>query len=117
MQTEGFKPNVLYVDDEQDNLLVFKSSFRRNYNIQTASSAKEGLELLKDNNFEMVISDQNMPGMTGVEFLKNLPDDRDCVRMILTGFSDIGAVIDALNTGKILSHSSRGRCRRVVRFP
>ncbi len=101
MQKDSHKPNVLYVDDEIDNLLVFKSSFRRNYNVQTASSAKEGLELLKDNSYEIVISDQNMPGMTGVEFLKNLPDDKECVRMILTGFSDIGAVIDALNTGKI----------------
>ncbi len=107
MQTESFKPNVLYVDDEQDNLLVFKSSFRRNYNIQTASSAQEGLDLLKENSFEMVISDQNMPGMTGVEFLKNLPDDRECVRMILTGFSDIGAVIDALNTGKIQKYVTK----------
>ena len=107
MQTESFKPNVLYVDDEYDNLLVFKSSFRRNYNIHTASSALEGIALLKDNNFEIVISDQNMPGMTGVEFLKSLPDERDCVRMILTGFSDIGAVIDALNTGKIQKYVTK----------
>lgn len=107
MHSENFKPNILYVDDEQDNLLVFKSSFRRNYNIYTALSAKEGIDLMKDNNFEIVISDQNMPGMTGVEFLNGLSDNFDCIRMILTGFSDIGAVIDALNTGKIQKYITK----------
>ena len=101
MQAINGKPKILYVDDEEDNLHVFKSSFRRHYDIYTVSSAKEGMALIKDNPVDMVISDQRMPQISGVEFLLSLPDMPDSVRMIMTGYSDIETVIDALNTGKI----------------
>jgi signal transduction histidine kinase/CheY-like chemotaxis protein len=101
MITDEIKPKVLYVDDEEDNLLVFKSSFRRYYNILTAGSAAEGLQLLKDNPVDVIISDQRMPKVSGVEFLKSVPDEPDSIRMIMTGYSDIEAVIGALNLGKI----------------
>ncbi len=101
MQAINDKPKILYVDDEEDNLHVFKSSFRRHYDIYTVSSAKDGMALLRDNPVDMIISDQRMPHTSGVEFLTSLPDIPDSVRMIMTGYSDIETVIDALNTGKI----------------
>ena len=101
MQINDEKPKILYVDDEEDNLHVFKSSFRRHYDIITGVSAKEGVELLKDNQVDLVISDQRMPQVSGVEFLLSLPDEPESIRMIMTGYSDIETVIDALNTGKI----------------
>ena len=107
MQIEGYKPNVLYVDDEEENLMVFKSAFRRNYNISIANSAMAARELLNENTFDVIISDQRMPGITGVEFLKGLPDEPDNIRMILTGFSDMEAIIDAMNSGKIYKYITK----------
>ncbi len=104
MPTNDSKPKILYVDDEEENLLVFKATFRKNYQIITASSAAEGLQLLVDNPVELVISDQRMPEMSGVDFLNSLPDKPENVRMILTGYSDMEAIIEALNSGKIYKY-------------
>lgn len=101
------KPEILYIDDEEDNLLVFKSTFRRFYKVHTALSGEEGLEILKDKDVAVVITDQRMPRMTGVEFLQNLPDDSDTIRMILTGYSDMEAIIQAINTGKVYRYISK----------
>jgi response regulator RpfG family c-di-GMP phosphodiesterase len=96
------KINVLYVDDEINNLNSFKATFRRDFNVFTAISGPEGLELLKDNTIHVIITDQRMPEMTGVDFLievlKVYPDP---MRILLTGYSDINAVIDAVNKGHI----------------
>src|SRR5688500_11180561 len=102
MYTEDIKPKILYIDDEEDNLLVFKSSFRRDYHIETASSVKSGNEILKWENFDIIISDQRMPDTTGVEFLKNM--DGSQLRIIMSGYSDMEAVADALNSGKIYKY-------------
>jgi sigma-B regulation protein RsbU (phosphoserine phosphatase) len=95
-------PAILYVDDERDNLTVFNSAFRRYYEIHLASSGREGLEIMKKHNIQLVITDQRMPEMTGTEFLEMIiPDYPDCIRIILTGFSDINAVIQAINKGRV----------------
>ena len=95
------KPEILYIDDEVDNLLVFKSAFRRHYKVHTAQSGEEGLEILKEKDVSLVITDQRMPRMTGVQFLQHLPEDKDLIRMILTGYSDMESIIEAINTGKV----------------
>lgn len=94
-------PKILYVDDEEENLLVFQSSFRRQFDIETARTVQEAHRLMNTANFDIIISDQRMPGKSGVEFLKEIPDTHENIRMIMTGYSDIEAVIDALNTGRI----------------
>ena len=103
------KPHVLYVDDEPDNLTVFKSTFRRFYKIHTANSALEGIEILKENpQIEVIITDQRMPETTGVEFLeKILPDHPKAARMILTGFSDVEAIIDSINKGQVYRYITK----------
>ncbi|MCK7559525.1 response regulator [Chitinophaga sedimenti] len=69
---------ILYIDDEVHNLNAFKASFRRLYAIHTAESAEEAYKLLEENDFHIIISDQRMPKMTGIEFLnpfsKNTPN-------------------------------------------
>ncbi len=61
--------HILYIDDEIHNLNAFKASFRRIYTVQTAESAEEAYKLLEDHEFHIIISDQRMPKMTGIEFL------------------------------------------------
>lgn len=101
-------PPILYVDDEKDNLTVFNSAFRRNYDIHLASSGREGLEIMKKHEIQMIITDQRMPGLTGTAFLeRTLPEYPDCIRIILTGFSDIDAVIEAINKGKIYRYITK----------
>ncbi|MFY0686826.1 MAG: response regulator [Cyclobacteriaceae bacterium] len=92
------KYSVLYVDDEETNLRVFKSNFRRFYNIYTAASPLEAMDLLNEEEIEMIITDQRMPEMTGTEFLeKILPDHPESIKIILTGFTDIEAIKDGIN--------------------
>jgi serine phosphatase RsbU (regulator of sigma subunit) len=99
---------ILYVDDEKDNLTVFNSAFRRYYEIHLASSGLEGLETMKNHEIQLIITDQRMPEMTGIQFLeKIIPDYPDCIRMILTGFSDIEAIIQAINTGRVYRYITK----------
>lgn len=93
---------ILYIDDEENNLLTFKSSFRRLYEVHTAISALEALEILEKEPIQLIITDQRMPDMTGTEFLaKIIPKFPDLIRMILTGFSEIGSIIEAINKGQV----------------
>jgi phosphoserine phosphatase RsbU/P len=101
-------PPILYVDDEEDNLVVFNSTFRRDYEVHLAKSGIEGLEIMKKYPIQVIITDQRMPEMTGIQFLeKVIPDYPDCIRMILTGFSDIEAIIQAINTGRVYRYITK----------
>ncbi|MEX0881968.1 MAG: hybrid sensor histidine kinase/response regulator [Cyclobacteriaceae bacterium] len=96
------KINVLYIDDEDNNLKSFKAALRREFNVYTALDAEEGLRIAREREFQVVIADQRMPGMTGVEFFEKLVEIKpDPIRMLLTGYSDIASVIDAINRGEV----------------
>ena len=99
--------NILYVDDEENNLTSFRAALRRYYNIFTALSGAEGMEIFSKNDIHIIVTDQRMPNMTGVQFLQHLPDEPDNIRMILTGFSDIEAIIEAINTGKVYRYITK----------
>lgn len=100
--------SVLYVDDEENNLLAFKAAFRREFHVITAISGAEALEKLKEHEIQVIITDQRMPGMSGVEFLqKVIPDYPDPIRILLTGYSDINAVIDAINKGEVYRYLTK----------
>ena len=99
--------NVLYVDDEENNLNSFRAALRRNYNVFTALSGEEGMELLSKNDIHVIVTDQRMPNMTGVQFLRTIPSDQDNIRIILTGFSDIESIIEAINTGNIYRYITK----------
>lgn len=102
------KITVLYVDDEQDNLFSFKATFRLKYNVLTAVSAEEAFRTLESDLVHIIISDQRMPQMTGVEFLEKVQSlYPDAVRLLLTGYADMNVVIDAVNKGKIFHYLTK----------
>ncbi len=92
------KYSILYVDDEVINLRLFSVAFRRDFNVITATSGAEALEVLENNDIKLILTDQQMPGMLGTEFLeKTLERYPDIIRMIVTGFADIDAIARAVN--------------------
>ena len=96
------KIKVLYVDDEEQNLISFRANFRKQYDVFTAISADEALDLLSKNLIPIIISDQRMPHTSGVEFLeKTVTLYPDCIRLLITAQSDIEIVIEAINRGQI----------------
>ncbi len=102
------KITILYVDDEQNNLISFKAVFRIKYNVLTAISGEEAIKILQNNVINIIITDQRMPNMTGVQFLENILEDfPDPIRILLTGYADMNAVVDAINKGKIFHYLTK----------
>ncbi len=96
------KPKLLYVDDERSNLVAFRAILRDTYEVLIAENADEAFQLLGSHDIPLIVSDQRMPGMTGTELLERVAAGYpDTARMILTGYSDIEAVIDAINRSRI----------------
>ncbi len=98
MKFQPEKFSILYIDDEQSNLDIFRISFKREYNIFTAYEPEQAFEILKNNHIDIIIADQQMPLMTGTQFLeKTLQEYPEAIRIILTGYADIQVVIEAIN--------------------
>jgi two-component system, sensor histidine kinase and response regulator len=96
------KIHVLYIDDEDNNLKSFRATLRKDFKIFTAIDAEEGLRIVKDEEIHVVIADQRMPGLTGTEFFEQMIKiNPDPIRILLTGYSDIASVIDAINKGEV----------------
>lgn len=101
------KPTVLYIDDEEDNLVVFRSAFRRDYNVLTTTSPEEALDIIGREEIPVVISDQRMPKCTGVQLLEKIPGNIENVRIILTGFSDVEDIVRAINCCSIYRYLTK----------
>ncbi|MDX2302496.1 MAG: response regulator [Microscillaceae bacterium] len=102
---QNHKHSILYIDDEVSNIDVFKTSFRRDYKVFTALSAQEGLQILDNEMISLVITDQRMPEMSGIEFLKKIiAQYPDMIRIVLTAYSDVEDIIDAINEGGVYQY-------------
>lgn len=102
------RPKILYVDDESDNLIVFKQAFSRQFDVDTASSGSEALEKIKSDTYDIIVSDQRMPSMTGVEMFQLLISaEHESARILMTGYADMQAVIDAINKGHIYFYCTK----------
>lgn len=100
--------SLLYVDDEAHNLTAFRAAFRREFRVFTSERPREAIEVLRQNDIPIVITDQRMPEMMGVQFLEAIiPEFPDTVRMILTGFSDVDAIIRAINSGRVYRYITK----------
>lgn len=96
------KRDILYVDDEPSNLIVFEAAFEEQFNVITCASAEEALEYLAEHPVPVVVADQRMPEMTGVEmFVRVRRLYPHTQRVILSGFTDSDAAINAINQGQI----------------
>lgn len=96
------KRDVLYVDDEVENLIVFQATFEDHFNVVTAESGQEALDLLAVRAFPVVVADQRMPKMSGSELFSIMrsryPHTR---RVMLTGYADSKAMLQAINQGQV----------------
>jgi len=102
------KINILYVDDEENNLISFKATFRLKHQVFTALSGEEAFKILETKHVDIIVTDQRMPAMTGVEFLEKVIETfPDPIRILLTGYADMSAVVDAVNKGKIFHYVTK----------
>jgi len=100
---------ILYVDDDEANLEVLRAACEDEFDVVTASSGARALDLMRDQEFAVLLADQRMPGMTGVELLERVRDIApDTIRILITAYSDITDAIAAIN---------RGHVRRYLRKP
>jgi len=108
-KSEQSERTLLLVDDEKNVLMSLKRILRREgYNILTASSGEEALELMAKDKIGVVLSDQRMPNMTGVEFLRRVKlMHPEAVRMILSGHTEVNTLTDAINKGEIYQFISK----------
>ena len=99
---------VLVVDDEPDNLDAFRFNFKRVFTVHTAGSGDEALALLKQHDIAVIVTDQRMPKMTGLEFLKAARGVRpDAVGIILTAFTDVDVLIESINLGHVYRYITK----------
>jgi serine/threonine-protein kinase len=103
-----YKPRILFVDDEERILSALRSIFRARYDVHTATSGEQALDLARRYPFPLVVSDQRMPSMTGVELLRQLRSfSPNTVRILLTGYSDLAAIVGSINEGEVFRFVSK----------
>lgn len=103
------KLKLLIVDDEPDNLDLLYRTFRRSFEVIAAKSAIEALKVLDEQGeVAIIISDQRMPEMLGTEFLSRTADRfPDTIRIVLTGYTDVEDLVDAINSGKVFKYITK----------
>jgi len=100
--------NILFVDDEERVLRSLSVLFRGKYNIHTASSGDQAIDIVKNNNIHVIISDQRMPEMLGVDVLKKVKEiSPNTMRLLLTGYSDLDAIVRSVNDGEVFRYINK----------
>jgi serine/threonine-protein kinase len=104
----GKKPRIVFIDDEERILTALKSIFRASYHVFTATDGAQALEFIKKFGVHVVVSDQRMPGMTGVQVLRQLKEAApNTVRILLTGYSDLASIVGSINEGEVFRFVSK----------
>jgi len=108
-QADQSRLKLMVVDDEPDNLDLLYRTFRRDFRVFTANGAMSALQLLDtEGEMAVIISDQRMPLMNGTEFLsKTVNRFPDTIRILLTGFTDVEDLVDAINSGKVFKYITK----------
>lgn len=96
------KGKILYLDDREHNLVSFKATFRREYEVYTASNSHNAFDLIQTHNIQVVVADFKMPDISGVTFLEQVKFRfPDTIRIMLTGHADLPAVVESINRSEI----------------
>ncbi|MCB0483466.1 MAG: response regulator [Flavobacteriales bacterium] len=101
------KPRIMYVDDEVFNLKAFKATFRQDYEITVAENALEAFKFITDSEepYQVILSDQRMPEMEGVDFLAKVRElSPDTFRVLVTAHTDYQATVDAINKAAVFRY-------------
>src|SRR5687767_7810927 len=99
---------ILIVDDEASNLRALERLFRTEYDVLTAGSGADALSLLEHHDMALLIADQRMPEMSGVELMQRTARLRPhMVRILLTGYTDVDSLIEAINTGHVYKYITK----------
>ena len=99
---------VLVVDDEGDNLDAFRFTFGKTFTLLLASGGEEALALAREHDVAVVVTDQRMPKMTGLELLRAVRDVRpDAIGIIVTAFTDVEVLIESINLGRIYRYVTK----------
>ncbi len=107
-KTDIAREIVLLIDDEEPNLIALEGILSRKYRILKASSAAEALEILHTPGITVIVSDQRMPGMTGVQFFQEVEKrQHPATRIILTGYSELSSVVEGINSGHIFKYLTK----------
>ncbi|MFN0316429.1 MAG: protein kinase domain-containing protein [Burkholderiales bacterium] len=105
---EDVRPRILFVDDEERILTALRSVFRAHYQVVTCAHPAEAMVLIESSRFPVVVSDQRMPGMLGVDFLRKVRDISPAtVRILLTGYSDLASMVGSINEGEVYRFISK----------
>ncbi len=108
MESDQLDYKLLIVDDEVAITKSLARHFRGKYTVFTVNSATEAIEVMEEHNAQVIISDQRMPGLTGVDFFNIIKDKYpDALRLIITGYSDIEAVVGAINEGQVFRYITK----------
>jgi len=114
--TAAGKANVMFVDDEKRVLSSMRALFRRDYNVHLANSGDEALELLEQQDMDVIVSDQRMPGMTGVDVLRACKTRAPrAMRILLTGYADKDAIEASINEGEVFRYLTKPCARDTLR--
>jgi DNA-binding NtrC family response regulator len=102
------KHPILVVDDEEEILFSLRGLLRHEFDVHTAPSGAEALEIMRRQVIHVLMTDQRMPQMNGVELLQQARGEcPEAIRLVFTGYADIKAVIDAINTGQIYRYLTK----------
>ena len=108
MEASSNKPRVLYLDDDQANLTSFKANFRQHFDVYTSELPIKAYNMIEELDIQVVIADHNMPSMNGVEFFESIASDFPYVqRILLTGYTELIPVVEAINKGKVFRISTK----------
>ena len=108
MEAAVKRGTVLFVDDEPRVLTSMRAMFRRDYEVLLANSGQEALDLLRGHTVDVIVSDQRMPGMTGVEVLKAVKHlAPKAMRILLTGYADLNAIEASINEGEVFRYLTK----------
>ena len=102
------KYKILVVDDEPANVRALERLFKQDYDVFTAGSGADALFLLEHHDMALLIADQRMPGMSGIELMQRTARLRPhMVRILLTGYTDVDSLIEAINSGYVYKYITK----------